>query len=163
MSDTSIQHELREAIKLFGTREALAKAIGVSHQALTSWLNAGKRPSPKHILRIFIATKGKINLYNLDHVLGKLMDKAVQYHGCRNVSVHKEEKHRSEDETMKKAIRSNRDKKIKNPYEIRAIIHDRADSICLHGINAIFSEDSNQYLISVNKKDLFFNQRGTTS
>jgi len=63
-----------DTLEFFGSQVALARAVGVSPQAVNQWV-AGRRPIPVRLaIRIEILTKGKITCRQL---LPHLYDKAA--------------------------------------------------------------------------------------
>jgi DNA-binding transcriptional regulator YdaS (Cro superfamily) len=54
-----------KAVKYFGSQQALAKAIGVSPQAVNHWANREHRLPYVQALKIFILTEGSVSLNEL--------------------------------------------------------------------------------------------------
>lgn len=52
--------EIKKAAELLGSRRALAKAINISYQSVSEWINGNKTPSPENCLRIERATGGQV-------------------------------------------------------------------------------------------------------
>jgi len=55
---------ISKACRLLGGQAALAKAIGISPQAVHKWLTNGKPPAER-VLQIEKAVKGKVSRYEL--------------------------------------------------------------------------------------------------
>lgn len=59
-------HEaLYKAIKYFGSQSALARAIGVTHQAVNNWLNRENSIPYLQVLKIVAATNGVVSYHEL--------------------------------------------------------------------------------------------------
>lgn len=54
------QAEIKKAADMLGGRRSLAKAINISYQSVSEWINGHKTPSPENCMKIERATDGKI-------------------------------------------------------------------------------------------------------
>ncbi len=58
------QQGLQKAIQFFGSQQALAAALGVSQQTISSWLTRGSIPH-QYILKIISLTQGQVSHFDL--------------------------------------------------------------------------------------------------
>lgn len=52
--------EIKKAVSLLGNRNELARAINVSYQTVSDWINGKKTPSPENCMKVERVTDGKI-------------------------------------------------------------------------------------------------------
>lgn len=84
------QVALYKAIRYFGSQEALAKAIGVTQQAISNWLNREHAIPYKQVLKIVAATQGYVTPQELapqENQLNKFIDKLITHNPSKIIRV----------------------------------------------------------------------------
>lgn len=75
------QNALCKAIRYFGSQSALARAIGVTHQAVNNWLNRENSIPYLQVLKIVEATNGVVSYHELapqEKQVNKFLDDLVK-------------------------------------------------------------------------------------
>lgn len=65
-----MNNKIKKAIEICGSQVALAKACGVTHQAVKKWLN-GRGISAEYLLKIESATNGQVTIREICEELEK--------------------------------------------------------------------------------------------
>lgn len=70
-----------KAVKVIGTQEVLASALGVKQNYVSRWININKQAPAKYIPAISDLTNGEVTIEELlaDHVNNAMKNKAVNH------------------------------------------------------------------------------------
>lgn len=77
---------LLKAIRFFGSETAMGKALNVSQQRISYWVNSGRQISYDYVLRIEAYTKGHVTRHELapdkkevNQLIGELTETNINY------------------------------------------------------------------------------------